>query len=272
MSKNFYFLFLLSFLFSVPVHAVVFLADGNSQLEIDGNPPDGWVTAWWVDADNGEIDTAENHLSEMTWWIRFPGDTRESFLHDSMSLSGSTGNTATFTFNKRDLAGVLNYQLEGGPPASGQSKFIQSFTLTNTGKGASSFSLFQYNDLDVNFFADDDTARYLGPGTIEQTDGDGSTTIVFKALGVLPSAWEIASAPDLLDQLDDNSLTTLNSSPTELSGDVEFALQWDIQLAPGESITLQTVHAVPVPPALWMFGSAFVMIFGLGKRQRSFHA
>jgi len=269
--NNLYLLTSMFLLFSIPAHAAITLADGNSALEIDGDPPDGWVTGWWVDGDNGEIDTTENHLNEMTWWIRFPGDTRESFLPNAMSFSGSTDNTATFTYKAGNLSGILRYRLKGGAPASGQSKFIQDFTLTNNGAGASSFTLFQYTDLDVNFFPDNDTARYLGPGTIEQSDEEG-TTVTVKIQGIQPSAWDIATAPDLLDQLDDDGITTLDSSPNELSGDVEFAFQWDIRLAPGESITLQTVHAVPVPAAIWLFGSAFMMIFGLGKRHRYTHA
>ena len=140
----------------------------------------------------------------------------------------------------------------------------KSVTITNPSAGSQSFSWFEYTDWDLNFSDFDDSASSVSATAIVQTDGGTTATVL--QLGMAPDAWEIDVFRDLLDDLEDAFPNSLSSSGSIVDGDVTFAWQWDVNLAPGQDFTTLTqTSLVPEPGLLALLGSG---LFGLALLRR----
>jgi len=110
---------------------------------------------------------------------------------------------------------------------------------------------------------------------------------------------------DIYDNMLGNTLDNTNSVPTGLKADVSFALGWNFTLAAGDLVTINlnlsdvfntsgfylqhtdnevgsnfdlsesvyywsdlSISPVPVPAAIWLFGSGLVGLIGLGLRKK----
>jgi len=118
-------------------------------------------------------------------------------------------------------------------------------------------------------------------------------------------SWEIDEPGYVFGDIYDNMLDNTNSVPAGLEADVSFALGWNFTLAAGDLVTINlnlsdvlntsgfylqhtdnevgsnfdlsesvyywsdlTISPVPVPAAIWLFGSGLVGLIGLGLRKK----
>ena len=241
--------------------AVINLSHNNSTVSIlDTN---AYMTDWTVDG--------VDHLSEQLFFFRIGpagGESEVATLNLSSSTTylGTRGLELVFADPGGDFTLSLNYLLTGGPGA-------QEIAITNTSGSSLDFHFFQWADFDLNNTATDDSVEVPNANTVRQTEG--LRAIEETVATPAPSYFEVAFATALLTALTDGSPTTLANVGGPLGpGDVEWAFQWDVvldvddQLLISKNLRLE-ISPIPVPAAVWLFGSALGLLGWIRRRQNA---
>ena len=179
---------------------------------------------------------------------------------------------------------TLDFQLIGDLPGSGNAGLVETFTLTNTSAAAVEVSMFAYTDVDIS-----------GPVGTEGAVDDRGELHAFDALGrptayrqwdknsqlitsvdVAPDYYEVSLSNgcvflDLCERIYYGVDTILPNTVESGKGDLNMAAQWFRTLGVGESFTYtQTMDLsnVPVPAAVWLFGSGLVGLIGVARRKQ----
>jgi hypothetical protein len=222
--------------------ALNFLIDDNSVAQIDPQTQGG-LFSWTVDG--------VDHLFQEWFWIR-SGNNPEVSLDTAWVSEVPTPNTLVSTFNNGLWNIVVTYALDGGAGGSRVSKMSETIVITNVSGGViDDLHFFEYTDFDLNETSGSDTGYLIGPNSIGQSD---SGTLA--AVAALPGfdRWEIGLFPSIISSLNDGLPTTLANAASPLSGDVTFAMQWDLpSLADGANFTIskeKTIQSIPEPTSL----------------------
>ncbi len=165
--------------------------------------------------------------------------------------------------------------LDGGPDGSEQSDLAEQVTVTNTGSEVLDFNFFQYADFNLGGTPDDDEVLYIGQAVddvdevmvAKQVDGDYA--LVAADVASVPLAHTEANTDGALRlKLDDAAADDLDDS-TIAAGDVEWAGQWDVTLAPGEAFQLSKDKMItPEPATLALLGGGAAVALFLRRRRR----
>lgn len=161
------------------------------------------------------------------------------------------------------------WTLRGSTAGSGTADIAESIAIRNTGTAPLPFTFFQYSDFDLGGTASGDSVRITGtpPNTVTQWDaafGTISETVVTPS----PTRYQVDLFPNLLNSLNDNSITVLNNNGGPLGpGDVTWAFQWDFLLAPGQTVLISKDKqiVIPAPAGLALLGAAGLVA---GRRRR----
>jgi hypothetical protein len=158
--------------------------------------------------------------------------------------------------------------LLGGAPGSDASDLSELIQIKNTGGTTLPLDLFQYAN--IQFSNGSDVVQFLSPHSVQQTGGGiflNETTastagLVHHQAGVYPN---------ILNSLNDNSITTLNDS-NSATGDAAWAFQWQQQLAPGQTFTVSTDMnvvdpPVPEPESIFLLATVLAGIILLSRRR-----
>ncbi|MFO8014390.1 MAG: PEP-CTERM sorting domain-containing protein [Phycisphaerae bacterium] len=165
--------------------------------------------------------------------------------------------------------------LDGGPDGSEQSDLAEQVTVTNTGSEALEFHFFQYADFNLDGTPDDDEVLYIG-NAVDDVDEvmvakqvDGDYALVAADVASVPLAHTEANTDGSLRlKLDNAAADDLDDSTTAV-GDVEWAGQWDVTLAPGEAFQLSKDKMItPEPATLALLGGGAAMALLLRRRRR----
>jgi PEP-CTERM motif len=235
------------------------LTDGNSVVVIDDASQAG-MSQWSVDG--------VNHVFQQWFWYRTGASGPEASI-DTLPFLGAIESDTNFEVGVDALAlryGSLSgfevqvkYFLTGGTDGSGQSDVSEAIRLVNHGTTPLDLHFFQYADFDMCGDGDNDTARLVFSNTVQQFDGAcGSLSETVATPN--PNASLIAFFPNILISLNDGSATNLGGGPTEVTGDVAWAYQWNFTIAPGGSALIskdkliRTEVVVPEPGTLTLLG------------------
>jgi hypothetical protein len=165
--------------------------------------------------------------------------------------------------------------LDGGPDGSDQSDLAEQVTVTNTGLDPLDLHFFQYADFDLGGTPDDDEILYIGRATGDVDEvmvvkqADGERMLIAADVASVALAHSEANAGGVLRlELDDADADVLNDVSTA-SGNVEWAGQWDVELAPGEALQLsKDKMIVPEPATLALLGGGAAAVLLLRRRRR----
>ncbi len=241
--------------------AVINLTNDNTDIAF--NDADASIQNWVIDG--------SNIVYEQYLYYRVNNAGGENRL-DALTLTNSASYANRFLELQYAATGFildLTYVVDGGAAGSRVSDVAQTLTVTNTGANALDISLFLYNDFDLGSTASDDSAVQVNANTIRQSDADIGYV---ETVGTpAPTHFEIDSFSNIRDQLDDLSPTVLLDVDS-FSGDVTWAWQWDLSLQAGASsqISLDTradLNPVPLPSALWLFGSGLIGLATMLRRR-----
>lgn len=249
---------LLGFITTTCYAEIVTLTDNNSMVQVDPSSQAG-TQPWIV---NGN-----NYLVKQWFWLRIGATSPEQSL-DTLStplISQSDAADCQIVYdNSKGLAVTLKYGLTGGEPGSGFSDLSEIIKFTNRGATPLDLHFFQY----ANFKLSDgnDTVQFPSSSQVVQTaPGVGLSETVVTGF---PQHHEAANVPTTLNKLNDGLPTTLNDNNGPITGDVNWAFQWDITLAPAHSfiISKDKTIDVPEPTALVLLGMGIgCMVFRIRK-------
>jgi hypothetical protein len=256
------------------------LVDRNSTLEVDPYSPAGLYN-WTVDG----VDAMRTE----SFWYRI-GDTgpehpvSDLVLVQAVTSDGDLGtdpgdDTLLLLYADQydPQAGVepnwtirIRYMLTGSQPGSSHSALGEQVHVRNYMDSMLDFHLFEYNDIELSGTPDDDTVRIHPPpgsNVADQFDPDG-VALTTEAVSPYPSHYQAALGPTLLDELTDDSPTTLTDDTGPYVGDGVWAFEWDWAISGHGSFILSKVKEVHVPEPATMGLLACGAIAALVRRRR----
>ena len=247
------------------------LTDGNASLQLLGNP----VFSTNLPESNlvtgpGEID----QLAKFTWYYRTPANGQNSYFSKlDNPVENYSGNTASIQYTNAGpgVAGQERFNatfriqlLDGANP--GESTVKTTLVFTNNSNQRNTFQVFNLLDLDLGGIASagDDTLKYsANDSRIRFSDKD--TAAYGDFVGVNATRFEMADQFSLRNKLD-GGLNNLSNDLNDYTGNGAGAFQWTLDLAAGESATIESYFTiVPAPSSL-----SLIALGGLfaGRRRR----
>jgi hypothetical protein len=257
------FLVLVAALAAPQAQADVFLTSGNNEVSIDPAGEFG-MYSWTV---NGT-----EQMYQQWFWYRVGSSGPESSI-DKLSApvivtSGTDQVDLTYTGNLMSV--LLRYTLTG---SSTSAHVAETIKVTNTSASNLALHFFQYSDFDLNGTDVGDTAQIYAPLHNTVIQSDGALTVAETVVTPAPSHYQVGVYPNLIDSLTDGGPTTLGDIAGPLGpGDLDWAFQWDVDLASGESLIIskdKIVNVVPIPPAAILFGTGLLGLVGLRMSRKS---
>jgi hypothetical protein len=241
----------------------VVLTSGNSEVTIDPSGQAG-MYSWMV---NGT-----EQMFQQWFWYRVGSSGPESSI-DKLSAPGivkSGTDQVDLTYTGNLMSVLVRYTLTGG---SSSADVAETIKVTNTSACTLALHFFQYSDFDLNGTWQMDTAQIYAPLYNTVVQSDGTMAIAETIVTPRPSRYQVGLYPDLIDSLNDDLPTTLSNFSGPLGpDDVDWAYQWDVNLASGASLLIskdKLVSAVPIPPAAILFGTGLLGLVGIGLKRRS---
>jgi len=254
-----------------PPAAALTITDDNSTVNIDPASQVG-VSSWTVD---GKV-----HLARQWFWYRAAGDTRE-FSIDNLPLDAAGVTDPDFD-GQNEIAYIrylvqgafkieVYFLLNGGNPGSAVADLAESIAITNLSRTERlEFHFFQYCDFDLCGTVLDDGLLITGGNTANQWQ----TGFALSETVETPKAshYEANFFNATLVSLNDNAITTLNDNAGPLGpGDLTWAFQWDMSLAPGGSFMISKDKLIVPEPgtlSLLMVGGALVLVVRRRRKAR----
>jgi predicted secreted protein len=253
----------------------VTLTDGNNTVTINPGGQTGLpgVNSWNV---NGV-----NYLAQ-EWYDFSVGNSAPTSLNalntggnpvsvtesDSRGLPG-VDNTAKlgYTDPAAGFTATATYQLTGSfddPPIKGD--LTETLKITNTSSSTLTFHLYEYTNFQLDGTTPNNSLTITGGNNAKQTDPANG---VYATVYSTPTSHsEAATASTLSSALGGSSPVTLNDNPTITNADAALGYEWDLSIAPGQSVTIGTdkdINSIPEPSScVALAGVAAVM---LGRRR-----
>jgi len=220
------------------------LSDNNSLVQINVGAPSGMYT-WSVDG--------TNQLDQQWFWFRV-GNAAEQPINtiSAPSVTTPNGRTLYTSYNNGQYGVEVDYMLTGFAPGSGISDIGESIRITNATATALEFHFFQYADFDLAGTATSDVVQ-LGKnlhGLFNEAFQQKGTEELTETVAT-PGAnhGEVAFFSQTLGELNDALATTLNDNAGPVGpGNVTWALEWDLTIAPGSSVGIsKDKYLIPEP-------------------------
>lgn len=181
----------------------------------------------------------------------------------------------------------LTIQLIGGAEGSQAATLIETFKITNTSGADLNLSMIAYTDVDLGGFGSG-TNDY---GELGPLDANGDPTSyrqwdanneLWASVDKAPTHYEVsksdgsgdcnAALNDLCYRVNNGMQLILPSTVDNTQGDLQMAAQWVQTIAAGGSFEYtQTIelNEVPVPAAVWLFGSGLLGLVGVARRKNA---
>jgi hypothetical protein len=219
------------------LNQVTTLTDRNSTAQIDDGSQMGLFT-WTVDG--------YDQVFQQWFWYRVGSSGPENPVN---ALNLTARKVTDANFNAGDDHLVLEYtdpalrfviqmsfDLSGGVANGRQSDIKEGIQILNTTASSLEFHFFQYTDFDLANTPGDDAVRIENGNLAFQTDS-GPTAVSETGVMPPPDHYEVGlydpqHLNGTLDKLNDGLPTTLNDYAGAVYGDVTWAFEWDMTLAP----------------------------------------
>lgn len=250
------------------------LHQNNSTADIDVASGPGGMLNWYVDG--------VNQLYQSWFYYRvgssgpeYPIENLDSTptINSYVNIPGLSRLTVTYADANYSINTL--YLLTGQAAGSGKSTINETITVTNAStSGTVTFHLFQYSDFDLGGVSGGQSAQYYTNSIngqyykVIQTDGSRSVTETITTANPAIGHFEAGVFNSTLASLTDGNPTTLSDTTVAGVGDVTFAYEWDVVLAPGGSFQISKILAIvpePSSAALMLLGMAGLRLMRRGR-------
>lgn len=252
-----------AFVFGVmPIATAQFvsLTDAGSSVSIvrDGEFA-GTVSSWFLGSN-------VNHIAQQSYHYRLAGGDFERYVGSigAATVTQFSANFVQFSWSHNLFDLSIRYVLTGGTNQSDLAEIVRIVNRSpNTRLG---FSLFEYDDFDLNGTSDGDTATKLNSSTIRQTKGPVGVTV---GATPIPSIMEVAGFPTILNDLTDLNVDNLDPTLTTFGpGDATFGMQWNVGIDGGQTFLMSKNKILVVPEPATMAALAIGLGAVLARRRR----
>jgi len=256
---------------SSAAHGTIFtLLDDNSDAVINTNG--SGMVDWDVDG--------VDQLEQQWFWFR-SGATAESpvsvlpILVEGTADTNFDGDMDTLyvKYDGGSFEIELGFKLDGGLPGSGTSDIAEQISINNLSGDPLDISFFQYADFDLDGVPAGDTVIFTNPNTVRQSKGPLRLTETVNT--PVSSHREADLFPATLTKLSDGLPTTLSETPpigTSLGpGNVTWAFQWDVTVAPNSTFQISKVknlNAIPEPAGACLLLTGLLFSAALRTRRK----
>jgi hypothetical protein len=252
------------------------LSDNNSAAVVD-TANGGGMTSWIVDG--------QNQLNQQWFWYRI-GDTaagnpnqKINALNATPLVSQPLANILKTTYIGEQLRVEINYTLNGQDPGSYGADIQETIKLKNISSSAYTLHFFQYSDFNlggnplgdsVQLNVDSGSGRFSGATQFKQSSGSSLIETAQTSDIPFPNHGETDFYGATLSRLAGSY--DLNDSSSAGPGDVTWALEWDLGLAPGQTISIskdKLFSGVMVPePSIFGLISVGTIAIAVQRRGR----
>jgi hypothetical protein len=254
------------------VQAQIFnLSDNNATANIDVGSSAGMYN-WTVQG--------QDQLFQQWFWYRV-GNTGPEAPINTISPALAVANNGTrglsTTYSQAQFSVRVEYLLTGGLLGGTKSTIGETITINNLSASTLDFHFFQYSDFDLGGSPGGDgvvIGKNLFTG-LYNTANQVHPLVTFHESVISPGAnhAEVGFFPTTLNKLNDLNTDTLNDA-TGLTGpgDVNWAFQWDLSIAPGASAIINKskyveLTAIPEPTTITLLLSAGAL-FAIRRSRR----
>lgn len=254
-------------LFAYPLRAdIMTLTNQNSSVQINPASQAG-LDNWTV---NGT-----NIMYQQWFWIRTGTATSEIPVDSStlkLTAESALGGHGLLGYAASGYTVTMRFSLLGGSTGTDSSDLSEIISIKNTSATALALNFFQYAN--IAFSNGNDTVQFVSPDSVEQTGGGiWLNETVVNSNGLVHHQADVY--PNILNSLDDNSITTLDDS-NYATGDATWAFQWQQNLAPGGTFTItkdlnvsDPPPSVPEPASVILLGTLIAFVFFSARRIKS---
>ncbi len=257
---------------AVQSHAQIYtFSHKNSSMGIDVGSSAG-IFSWQVDG--------VSQLAQSSLFYRVGALGPEAGIQNiSAPTVNQYLNNASFrlldvTYANSDYSVRTVYSFAGNDPGTGKANLSETLTVANSSAANMDFHFYQYSDFDLGGVPGGQSVQF-SQNTVNgqyykatQTDGSRSMTETINSAVPPIGHYEAAFFNQTLVKLNDGNPTTLNDNVSAGPGDVTFAYQWDVTLAPGGSFQISKLIAVVPEPSVSALALTGLLALRLIRRRR----
>ncbi len=255
---------------SAPVAGqILTLANQNSVAQVNAGSQAGLF--------NWQVDGVNQIYQEWFWYaLGPPGGSTPPASIDTISpavLAQTVPSAGTISYGSPLFNLSVGYSLNGGTPGSGQSDLGEQIQINNNTTNTLPFIFYEYSDFDLNNTIGGQTvtmskAPFFGYNGAYQNLGNlaMSETVVARMANESEAANEFST----LAKLNNGAVPVVLNNNSNATGAVTWALEWDLNIAPGGSVLIskdKDLSIVPEPSSLMLVAAGLGGLCLLRRRR-----
>jgi hypothetical protein len=239
----------------------------NSTLVVDDSQG---FTSWTIDG--------VSHLSYQTYFYRIGGTGGESLVQSlgaptvNIFANAASQSVLDLTFTHSLFTVRTVSILQGQTLGTGKANLTESLTVQNTSGAPLDLHFFQYSDFDLGGAFGPQTLQFLPNNLnnqlykVQQTSGTIALNSTISTASFPVDHVEAGLFASTFTSLTDANPTTLNNVTSAGPGDVTYAYQWDVVLAPNESLQISKLTSIVPEPSSFSLVALAALAWAARKR------
>jgi large repetitive protein len=239
----------------------------NSSLVVDDT---SGATAWFVDG--------VDHLAYQTYFYRLGPAGSESSIQSlgapvvNTYVNAASQSVLDLTFAHANFTVRTVSILQGMSLGTGKASWTESLTVQNTSAAPLDLHFFQYSDFDLGGVLGGQTLQFLPNNLnnqfykVQQTSGSIVLNSTISTASFPVGHVEAGLFAATANSLNDANPTTLNDATSAGPGDVTYAYQWDMILAPNESLQISKLTTIVPEPSSLSLAALAALALAVRKR------
>jgi len=170
-----------------------------------------------------------------------------------------------------------SFTLQASSPGSDRSTIAESITINNPSAVSQTYHFYQYSDFDLAGVAGNQSVLFTASGgsykAVQTGLAGGSLVDTVTALSsganVQPEVQAGLYDGTQFGLMNGNPAPTLNNTLSAGLGDVVYAYEWDVTIAPTTgALTISEIQTVPEPSSVALISAGLFTVAWLARRRR----